>query len=232
MPGCRGNRLLFDAAGAVRGFSIPHHKTAHSAGTITLDVLPAELVELLGVFLSEYRAVLLRGAEPGWLFVDGRGRQLLEGTFSGYWKSSVLPTLGLQGEAFFAPVRARHLFVDAVQSGRMPAADPFAHAAAAMMGNSVARWHRSYDVRAPARLQTEVVQRLAAWRAGAAQRTAAAGQPPPAAPEQAPASESPSSSGTEAASSHAESAAAWSTPGVTSPESSFQIELSADSCLE
>ena len=162
--GCLGNRLSQDAAG-VRGIFLPHHKTGpRGTPPIVVKPLPAELDELLGLYLERCRSILADEANPRSVFVASLGGIMSPSTLSHYWQDFVLPAIGL-GHLRFPPQLLRHIFICERLSAAQAAnpVGPRHEDAALVMGNTINIWGRYRIDDSRAMIQRGLAQ-MPAWR--------------------------------------------------------------------
>ena len=158
---CKGNRLHVSADGSMR-MCFPHHKTRTSTGSGIEVAVPAQLAELLHVYVGQVRPALLHGWRGGCatLFMTPRCRPYRSTDFSGYFRS-MCKRLGIPLD--LPPHMLRNIFVHHRRTNPgLPG--PLEAAAAQVMGNSVRAWDRAYDNGFNARQANRAVADTLSWR--------------------------------------------------------------------
>ena len=172
-PDCAGNRLEWKADGGLK-IVFPHHKNRKTWGTaITLEDLPAELTEVLELYLehaiptfcSKYPKV----QEHGRVFFTPTGLPHT-GSLSYHFRR-ILQSFGMPRALAIAPQTLRHIFIDE-RSAASPVAGPNDRDASLVMGNSVAAWGAWYQLsRWDGRAAQRAADQMQPWRAAMLQQS-------------------------------------------------------------
>lgn len=178
---CPGNRLevvslegtpcgrdFWDAGYTTESFRlhIVHGKNDRRASAesykYSIDLPRGDLTALMSIHVKVGRGILTLTTpddEPETrLFVSDAGMAFTDATFTQYWGKLMRQGAAAHALPYFAPSKARTIFVEAYMSAT--ATDPDAwEGAAAIMGNSPRQWRDSYTPNRKRRLVALAVQR-------------------------------------------------------------------------
>lgn len=160
---CLGNRLQYVPGSNKEKLEvfIPHHKNSTRGRDIAIHfTLSPSITPLALRYVKDYHPIISRG-RPNMFFAPCLGSVMGPSNFSVWFK-------GLQSRfrvswVTFAPYQLRHIFVtermgsDAVQG-------PEPRACARVMGNSVQRWLKTYDINVSEREVAQCVADMKSWR--------------------------------------------------------------------
>ena len=177
---CEGNKLYVDSTSPLRlRMKFPHHKNESKWKRAVIEfVVPAELAELLHVYLEGPRRALMDrllglGNSCDCVFMNSRGQPFSSSSnFTTYWQQYMVS----RGGPALNPSNCRQIFVvERMSDGA--AAGPSDRGAAMIMGHSTKQWLDKYDVMFHPRLAQKAVDAMPVWTADMLQQPCGAAQP-------------------------------------------------------